>query len=127
MLDINPEIVCRLIQLAREFHAQEQVVIPESRSNPSGDWATQTLASHIDDMTFQEFKSIIEDLEPVQQIQVVALLWIGRGDYDVEEWDDVLEQAQDDWTPKTAEYLVVHPLLSTYLQEGLDMLGYSCD
>lgn len=127
MLDVNPDIICRLIELAREFHAQEQVVIPETPGNPSGDWAAQTLASHIEDMSFQEFKSIVEDLEPAQQIQVVALLWMGRGDYAVEEWEDALEQARDDWTPKTAEYLVVHPLLATYLTEGLDLLGYSCE
>lgn len=80
MLDINPDIVCRLIELAREFHAQEEVVIPEIVGNPSGDWATQTLAGHLDDMTLQEFKSIVRDLEPNQQHQVVALFWVGRGD-----------------------------------------------
>ena len=127
MLDINPDIVCRLIELAREFHAQEEVVMPEIKVNPSGDWATQTLANHIEDMTFQEFRSIIRDLEPGQQQLVVALLWVGRGDFTIDEWEDVLKQAQDDWTPRTAEYLIVHPLLAYYLAEGLDQFGYNCD
>jgi hypothetical protein len=127
MLDINPDIVCRLIELAREFHAQEEVVMPEIKGNPSGDWATQTLANHIEDMTFQEFRSIIRDLEPGQQQLVVALLWVGRGDFTIDEWEDVLKQAQDDWTTRTAEYLIVHPLLAYYLAEGLDQFGYSCD
>ena len=127
MLDVNPDIICRLIELAREFHAQEEVVIPEIKGNPSGDWAAQTLASHLDDMTMQEFKSIIQDLEPDQQHQVVALFWVGRGDFDIDEWEDVLEQASDAWTPRTAEYLIVHPLLAEHLTEGLDLFGYSCD
>jgi len=39
MLDLNPEIVCIIIAKAREFHAKEEVVIPEEPANPSGDWA----------------------------------------------------------------------------------------
>lgn len=127
MLDINPDIVCRLIELAREFHAQEEVVFPEIEGNPSGDWANQMLASHIEDMTFREFQSIVRDLEPRQQQQVVALLWTGRGDYGEDEWEDALEQARNDWTPHTAEYLIVHPLLAEYLKDGLDLFGYNCD
>jgi len=127
MLDVNPDIVCRLIQLAREFHVQVDVVIPETEGNPSGDWAAQTLANHSDDMTFQEFRSIVRDLEPDQQQQVVALLWTGRGDYSEDEWEDALEQARYDWTSRTAEYLIVHPLLPNYLEEGLDIFGYSCN
>ena len=127
MLNINTDTVCRLIQLAREFHAQEQVVIPETRGNPSGDWAAQTLASHIDDMSFQEFRSIVNDMEPEQQVQIVALMWIGRGDFETDEWDEVIEQAKDDWTPETAEYLIVHPMICEHLEDGLDMFGYGCD
>lgn len=127
MLDLNPDIVCRLVELAREFHAQEEVVFPEFEGNPSGDWATQMLSSHVNDMCLQEFKSVIKDLEPDQQQQVVALLWLGRGDYSEDEWEDILEQARYMWTPKTAEYLIVHPLLAEHLEEGLELLGYSCD
>ena len=101
MLDINPETICKLIELAREFQAQEEVVFPEDTANPSGDWAMQMLASHADDLTFQEFRSTVQDLEPRQQQLVVVLLWLGRGDYTLEDWGDMLEQARTDWTPDT--------------------------
>ena len=127
MLDVNPDDICRLIALAREFHAQEQVVIPEEPGNPSGDWSQQILASHVEDATLQEFMSIIKDLEPRQQQQVVGLLWIGRGDFELEDWDAVLEQARDSWTVRTGNYLIAHPLLADYLTEGLDLHGYRCE
>jgi len=127
MLDVNPDTVCRLIDLAREFHAQEAVVIPEEPGSPADDWTGNMLAAHTDDATLDEFRSIITDLEPDQQQQVVGLLWIGRGDYTVEEWDDVLAQAADAWNERTADYLIAHPLLPDYLTEGLDMHGYRCD
>ena len=126
MLDLSPEIVCTIIDKAREFHAKAEVVIPEEPDNPSGDWAGQVLADHVDDLTYQEISETINQLEPDQQINLVALMWIGRGDYDASEWDAVLDEARDMWTPHTAEYLFSRPLVADYLEEGLVQLGYSC-
>lgn len=127
LLDISIETVCRLIQLAREFHVQEGVVIPEEPGNPGDDWARQVLAAHTSDVTFQEFRADVRDLEPDQQNQLVALLWLGRGDYALEEWNDAVAYADETATPSTAEYLIAHPLLADYLTEGLAQHGYSCE
>lgn len=127
MLAVNPETVCRLIQLARAFHAQEQVVIPTDTGDASEDWHVQMLASHAGDSTLDEFRSVITDLEPDQQQQVVALLWLGRSDYSLEEWKEALSYAEYASNDTTADYLIAHPLLPDYLLEGLSMLGYSCD
>jgi hypothetical protein len=127
MLDMNPEIVCAIISRAREFHAKEEVVIPDEPGSPADDWARQVLADHADDLTFTDLKTQIEDLDPEQQVQLVALMWLGRGDYEPEEWDMAVEDAKDSWTRHTADYLIATPLVSDYLTEGLDMLGYSCE
>ena len=127
MLNVSTGNISRLIELAHEFQAQEAVSFPEEPGNPSGDWVAQMLASHGDDSTFQEFKSIVDDLEPDQQQEVVALLWVGRGDYGEDEWEAAVEQARDSWNLRTAEYLITHPHLSDYLAEGLDTLGYSLE
>jgi hypothetical protein len=126
MLDLNPEIVCAIIARAREFHAKEDVTIPEDPSNPSGDWAAQVLADHADDQTYQEVRRTIDDLEPDQQTNLIALMWIGRGDYDADEWESALDQARDLWTPRTADYLLATPLVADYLEEALVQMGYSC-
>lgn len=127
MLDVNPETVCRLIVLAREFHVQEEVVIPDEPARPGDDWPTQVLAAHASDATLDEFRSIVADLEPDQQQQVVGLLWLGRGDYDLEDWGEALAYAAEAWNEATADYLIAHPLLADYLTEGLDLHGHRCD
>jgi hypothetical protein len=127
MLNVNPDTVCFLITKARIFHSKEDVVVPDMPDSPAEDWALQALADHADDAVFQEFKATIEDLEPDQQQEVVALLWLGRGDFDAEEWDSAVEEARREWTETTAEYLIAHPQLADHLREGLDMLGYSCE
>ncbi len=127
MLNLNPDTVCLLISKARVFHSKEDVVFPEIPDSPSEDWALQALANHSGDHVFQEFKSTIDDLEPDQQQEVVALMWLGRDEFGVDEWEAALEEARNSWTESTAEYLIGHPQLSDYLLEGLDLLGYSCD
>ena len=127
MLDVNPQTVCFLIDKAHEFHAKEEVTIPEGPGSPADDWATQVLADHQDDFTYQEMVATINDLEPDQQIQLVALMWLGRGDYDLKEWAEATANAQEEWNTRTAEYLIATPLLADYLMAGLDALGYSCE
>lgn len=127
MMELNPESVCFLIDKAKEFHAKEEVVIPDEPLSPTEDWARQALADHADDLTFQEFKATIDDLEPDQQATLVALMWLGRGDYSEDQWDDAYAEAKAQWTPRTAAYLMARPMVADYLIEGLSLLGYSCD
>ncbi len=126
MLDLNPDTVCFLIAKARVFHSKEEVVLPDPTDSPADDWGRQVLADHGDDAVFQEFKTTVDDLEPDQQQVLVALMWLGRGEFDADEWEDALEEARSSWTPTTAEYLIAHPQLADHLLEGLDLLGYSC-
>lgn len=126
-LNINPETVCLLITRAHEFHAKEQVTITENPTSPADDWAMQTLADHADDATYQEMVNLINDLDPDQLLELVALMWLGRGDFALEEWQEALAQAADSHTSHTASYLIGTPLVADYWQEGLELHGYTCD
>lgn len=127
MLEINPDTVCFLIDKAHEFHAKEQVVLPDVPDSPSEDWGQQALADHQGDLTLQEFKTTFDNLEPDQQQVVVALMWLGRGEFETDEWESALEEARLEWNENTADYLLAHPLLADYLGEGMDLLGYRCN
>ena len=126
MLNINPDLVCQIIDKARQFHAKEEVVIPEPPNSPADESIMQVLQDHGDDLSYQELSLAIKDLEPDQQQELVALMWLGREDYDIEEWETALQDAADSWTERTAEYLLATPLVADYLIEGLSLLGYSC-
>lgn len=128
MLNVNPEIVCGLVAKAQQFHAQDGVVLSEdSGPGEPEDWEAEALAEHQDDPLLLDFKAMVDDLEPDQQVAVVALMWVGRGDFDAQEWEDAYNEAADEWTSRTAEYLISTPLVADYLIEGLEQLGYSCD
>lgn len=119
-LELNRETVRFIIDKAHQFHVKESVTIPEESLSPSDDWAMQVLADHGDDPSFQELHSTINDLEPDQQVTLVALMWVGRGDFTLDEWGDAMERAKDAWNTRTAEYLIGTPLVADYLAEGLE-------
>ncbi len=126
-IDLNPEIVCFLIAKAHEFHAKDEVSLTEMPSEAGDDWAREALSDYVEDPTYQEMSSTIDDLEPDQQVCLVALMWLGRGDFSLDEWDDALEQAADAHNNRTASYLIATPLLADYLEEGLALHDYYCD
>ncbi|MEJ1472219.1 MAG: DUF3775 domain-containing protein [Candidatus Sedimenticola sp. (ex Thyasira tokunagai)] len=129
MLNINPDTVCFIIAKAKQFQAKEAVVIPEVPLSPSEDWARQILANHVDDPCAQEVRATIEDLEPDQQAALVALMWLGRGDYLLSEWDAALLNAEKSMTDITepGDYLLTHPLVADYLLDGLIQHGNDCE
>ncbi len=127
MLNINPETACFIVAKAREFQAKEAVTIPEVPLSPSDDWALQVLADHEDDPAVEEVRAAVADLEPDQQAELVALMWLGRGDYGLDEWSNAVEEARESLTDHTAEYLLGHPLVASYIEDGLNQHGHLCE
>lgn len=123
-LELNPDTVRYIVSMAREFQVQEGVTIPEEPVSPTDDWALQMLSDQEGDPTQDELKIAIQDLEPDQQVQLVALMWLGRGSFSIEEWQAALKEAGDNWNNHTADYLIGTPLMADYLEEGLNQLGY---
>ncbi|MDJ0940371.1 MAG: DUF3775 domain-containing protein [Woeseiaceae bacterium] len=120
-LELNRETVQFLIDKAHEFHEREEVTFPDEPENPNEDLALQMSEDFSDDPYYGEIKSTVEDLEPDQQITLVALMWVGRGDYSLGEWADALAHAQDSWNTHTADYLIGTSLVADYLTEGLSL------
>ena len=54
-------------------------------------------------------------------------MWLGRGDYTVDEWERALTDARASWNERTADYLLGTPLLADYLADGLDQLSRAPD
>ena len=126
-LDINPETVRYIANMAREFQDQEQVMVGDEPLTDINEWSGEALVEHHDDPIYSEMKTAIEDLEPDQQVQLVALMWLGRGSFTVGEWAAAVREAGDNWNKKTADYLIGTPLLSDYLEEGLSQLEYNLE
>jgi hypothetical protein len=84
------------------------------------------LESYADDATFDELKEAIDDMNVDEQCELVALTWVGRGDFSKDEWEEALQAAREAHNDHTAAYLLGTPLLPDYLEEGLAAFDLSC-
>lgn len=127
ILTISPEKVAFVIMKAREFDAKDELTEPDPGSNPSDDQDVAVLEDHEDDPVVEEITSLINSMSEDEQIDLVALAWLGRDDHAPGDWPAVRAEAEQAHNERTAEYLLGMPLLSDFLTEGLSMLGYSCE
>lgn len=127
MLQINPDKVCYVIANVREFDAQEETDPEGDDSSAIDEGFRGVLVASGDDATYDELKEYINDLNEDEQADLVALAWLGRGDFSADEWRQAVRQALERHTGPTADYLLGIPVLADYLEAGLDELGYSCD
>jgi hypothetical protein len=126
-LTIATDKVCYILSMARQFDAKEEMSDPDSGSNASDDGMVDVLEDTPNDAVQQELVSFIRDLDIDEQVELVALTWLGRGDSDLADWETIKSDARDAHTNRTATYLLGIPLLSDYLEEGLSQFGESCE
>ncbi len=127
-IELNPENVRFIIQKAHEFQVEEDSDDVESPVDLEDLEALEAHEHEMDeDVSEDELMAAVDDLEPDQQMALVALMWLGRGDYELDEWPQALEDARDAWNNRTAQYLIGTPQLADYLEEGLALHGYDVD
>jgi hypothetical protein len=126
-LSISREKICFFILKAREFDVKDVVTDPNSGSNPADDGMLAVLEDHRDDPTEQELRSFIDALTEDEQIDLVALTWLGRGDGTIDEWDALRTEATRLHNKRTAAYLLGKPMLADHLEEGLSQFGFTCE
>ena len=122
---VSPEKIGFIIVKAREYDAKVEPDDPDSGSNPSDDLETDVLEDFRDDATFEELYSAIDALNEDEVVDLIALAWVGRGDFQKEQWREARGLADERHRPHSATYLVGIPSLGDYLEEGLATLGYS--
>jgi hypothetical protein len=126
MLVIPLERLAFIIAKAREFDA-EVPIEPDAAtgSDPPDDDERQVLLDTPDNPTEQELRDAIGGLGILERQELLALMWLGRGDYDADGWSETLREAAEATIANVTDYLVGTPLLGDYLEEGADALGLS--
>ncbi len=127
MPDINIEKACFIAVKAREFDAKVAVDDPDSGSNPSDDRQIDVLENRRSDPVLEELRGAIQALNEDESRDIIALAWIGRGDYAAGQWNEACAQANSIPFGDRPRYLVGTPMLADYLEQGLAEFGLSCE
>ena len=126
-LSISEEKLCFIIAKAREFDVKDVVTDPDDASNATDDAMLSVLEDHKDDPVVQELAAVIFAMSEDEQVDLVALTWLGRGDGTLADLSELRAEAARAHNRRTAHYLLGIPLLSDYLEEAISQFGISCD
>ncbi|HTX50629.1 MAG TPA: DUF3775 domain-containing protein [Caulobacteraceae bacterium] len=124
-LTLTPERAFFILLRAREFDEKVDNSDPDSGSNATDDGAVDVLESNPDDTTEAELKGAVRSLNDDELLDLIALIWIGRGDFSVGEWDEAREAARDIGRARAPRYVAGIPLVSDYLEDGLSEFDLS--
>ena len=131
-MDIALETVCYVIHQARELEADLAPLADEPGRHAPDDTVREDIADEDgpearDGGDAGELKEFIDNLSDDEQAELVALTWIGRGTYTVDDWEEAIEVAREEHPRRVAKYLLGQPLLADELEEGLAEMGLSCE
>lgn len=122
-LEISTDYLETLMAKIRGVMGRTASSIPDRGSNPTDDEAGAELENSRSDLSDDEIAMEIRGLNEGQQAELVALLWLGRGDAEPEEWSRLMERARREVRAPVDAYLLGQPLLAEHWAEGLARLG----
>jgi hypothetical protein len=125
MLRTSLEQLAFIITKARAFDGEVDPVDGDPGAQPADDQQFEVLQDTPDNPTVQELRGSLLALDREQRAEVLALMWIGSGDFSKEEWREAFSQAVDRGNEREIDYLIGTPLLGDYLEEALSQFGLS--
>jgi hypothetical protein len=125
MPEIETDKVCFVVTKSRELLA-EDVGAQADASNPTDDGFSAVLTDAGDRPARLELVEFIDALDADELDALVALTWIGRGDFERADWRAAVKSAGERRDGNTATYLMGIPLLPDYLEDALSAFDQSC-
>jgi hypothetical protein len=126
-LAISPEKICFVVFKAREFDVKDAPSLTDEGSDGPDEEMRSVLEDRPDDPVRQELVAFIGSLSFDEQVDLVTLMWMGRGDGTIADWYELRDTACNEHNNRTAHYLLGTPLLADFLAEGLSQFGHSCE
>ena len=115
-LGISLEIVATIVDLANAVQDAEEGLLSGEDDEDEDE--------EEDEITEEMLTDFIDELNEEQQVALIALAWVGRGDYEPEEWAEALKiAAERNARGDASTYLTGMEGLGDLLSEGAGALG----
>ncbi len=124
-LGVSLETVATVVDLARSIQVKEETDADQATEDANSEAAL--LQETPDDMTEDSLRQFIDELNEDEQASLIALAWIGRGDYGSEDWDEARSLAAERNESDAASYLLEMNMLGDLLAEGVASFGLSIE
>ena len=121
-LGISLEIVATVVDLANAVQEAEEAALGDDDDD-------EPLEDDEDDEISEEMLTdYIDELNEEQQVALIALVWVGRGDYEPEEWPEAVKLAAErNLKGDASAYLAGLEGLGDLLSEGVGAFGLAIE
>src|SRR5580692_332838 len=126
-LNIGVDKLQDIVLKAREFDQEEFPDEPDPGSDADASDDREERLDEGDDPTETELRDLIDNLNDDEVVDLIALVWIGRGDFGIDELGEARELARERHQGSSSRYLMGIPTLSEYLVEGVAAAGYDLE
>jgi uncharacterized protein DUF3775 len=123
-LNISLDKVRDIVLKAREFDQEDFADDVDPGAEPDETEDRDERLDAGDDPTEAELRELIDDLNDDELVDVIALVWIGRGDFGIGDLGEARDLARERHQGSSSRYLMGIPTLAEYLVEGLAEAGY---
>ncbi|MFZ4407839.1 MAG: DUF3775 domain-containing protein [Paracraurococcus sp.] len=125
-LGISLETVATVVDHARAVQATEETDPAQLSEDDASEAAL--LQDDPDDLTEDTLREFIDGLNEDEQAALIALAWVGRGDYGPEEWEEALRLAAErNEAGNAGAYLIGMDMVGDLLAEGVAAFGLSIE
>ena len=126
-MELAPEKIGFIIQMARQLDNGDSMSDETGTATPLDLVDIEILDETLEDPAADQISDYINSLNDDEALDLVALMWVGRGTYRSEQFDLARQVAAAEATHTTSEYLLGTPLLADYLEDGLEAMGFSVE
>ncbi|WP_431303181.1 DUF3775 domain-containing protein [Sediminicoccus sp. BL-A-41-H5] len=120
-LGISLEIVATVVDLANAVQDAEEGLLSGEDDEEEDDEEDEEISEEM-------LTDFIDELNEEQQVALIALAWIGRGDYEPEDWEEALKMAAErNARGDASTYLAGMEGLGDLLSEGVGAFGLAIE
>ncbi len=121
-LGISLEIVATVVDLANAVQEAEEAALGDDDDDEDLD------DDEDEEISEEMLTDFIDELNEEQQVALIALAWVGRGDYEPEEWEEAVKLATERNAKGDAStYLAGLEGLGDLLSEGAGAFGLAIE
>ena len=132
-LTINPEVAYRIAVLAQSYQGEgimpvedDEVIDDDVGDDPITD--VEAIADEAEnpheDVLDDELEGLIRGLNVDAKHDLLALIWVGRGDYEASDWAAARRAAREAEPFDVTDYLEELQMGSDYIEDALEAMGY---
>ncbi len=126
-LNIGLDKIQDIVLRARAFDLEDFPDEPDPGDDPEHPQDREERLDAGDDPTEAQLRELIDDLNDDEVIDLIAVVWIGRGDFGGGELAQARQLARERHQGSSSKYLMGIPTLAEYLAEGLAEIGYDLE